>query len=93
MRRAQCLGLFGLLLAWSGCQCGGKIRSVEEGVADPVRASANVAGAVQATSPNFRLITTTTPAGGTPKSGSFSVRSGIVAGTQSTTESSAGGTP
>jgi hypothetical protein len=71
---------------WSGgCDCG-RITSIDELPSTPRAATANVAGGVKASSPNFRLITTTSPGGGSPESPSFTIRSGVVGATQSATE-------
>ncbi len=74
----------GLLLSAGGCDCG-RITSVEGVEPNPVSATATVPGGVKARSPNYQLTTTTTSTAGDPQSLSFSVRTGVVGATQSTT--------
>lgn len=76
---------FAAVSSVGGCDCG-RITSIKEAPANPAAATANVAGGVKASSPNFHLITTTTPSGGSPGSPSFTVRSGVVGATQTTPE-------
>ena len=85
MDRISCAVLLAFALAAGGCDCGSVVEIPVESP-NPAAAQAAVAGAVKARSPNYQLITTTSPAGGNPSSRSFTVRSGVVGGTQSTVE-------
>ncbi len=85
MDRISCAVLLALALSAAGCDCGSVVE-VPNTPPNPAAGQAAVAGAVKARSPNYQLITSTSPSGGNPSSGSFTVRSGVVGGTQSTVE-------
>jgi hypothetical protein len=73
-------------LGGSGCNCGKPPPTVEDSgvVANGHTGTSTVAGGVKASSPNYKLVGTTAPSGGTPSSPSFQLRSGVVGATQPT---------